>query len=73
MLYVDPKAYRVGDTVTIDIVENTSSKMDANTSSSRNSSIDGGVSHLLGYMRALEAKNPNLTKDHENFAIEQLK
>ncbi len=64
MLYLDPRAYRVGDTVTIDIVENTSSKMDANTSSSRNSSIDGGVTHLLGYMRALEEKNPNLTKDN---------
>ena len=64
MLYVDPKAYRVGDTVTVDIVENTSSSMDANTSSSRGSSIDGEVSHLLGYMRALEQKNPNLGKDN---------
>jgi flagellar L-ring protein FlgH len=63
MLYMDPKAHRVGDTVTVLIVENTSSQMDANTNASRSSTIDGGVTHLLGYMRALEAKNPNLGKD----------
>lgn len=72
MLYMDPKAYRVGDTVTIDIVENTSSTMDANTSASRKSSIDGEVPHLLGYMRALEAKNPNLTKDNAGAATNKL-
>lgn len=62
-LFVDPKARRVGDTVTVDIVENTTSKLDANTSASRTSSLDAGVEHLLGYMRALEEKNPRLNKD----------
>ncbi|MBW2368701.1 MAG: flagellar basal body L-ring protein FlgH [Deltaproteobacteria bacterium] len=65
-LFMDPKACKVGDTVTVDIVENTSSKIDANTDSARTSSIDGGVSHLGGYMRALEAANPNLGKDQTN-------
>lgn len=62
-LFVDPKAKRIGDTVTVDIVENTSSKLDANTSASRSSDIDVGVESLMGYMRALEAKNPNLNRD----------
>lgn len=62
-LFVDPKAKRIGDTVTVDIVENTSSKLDANTSASRSSDIDVGVESLMGYMRVLEAKNPNLNRD----------
>ena len=62
-LYADVTARRVGDTVTVDIVENTSSKLDANTSASRNSSIDAGVSQLAGYMRALEEANRRLNKD----------
>ncbi|MFH0730483.1 MAG: flagellar basal body L-ring protein FlgH [Pseudomonadota bacterium] len=64
-LFVDPKAKRIGDTVTVDIVENTSSKLDANTSASRASDIDVGVDSLMGYMRALEAKNPNLNRDNK--------
>jgi flagellar L-ring protein precursor FlgH len=62
-LFVDPKAKRIGDTVTVDIVENTTSKLDANTSASRASDISVGVDSLMGYMRALEAKNPNLNRD----------
>jgi flagellar L-ring protein precursor FlgH len=57
MLFVDTKARKLGDTVTVDIVENTSSSMDVNTKTSRQSSIDAGISHALGYMQALEAKN----------------
>jgi flagellar L-ring protein FlgH len=64
-LFVDPKAKKIGDTVTVDIVENTSSKLNANTSASRSSDIDAGVESLLGYMRALEAKNSNLNRDNK--------
>lgn len=63
-LFVDPKARRVGDTVTVDIVENTSSKLDANTTASRESDIDAGVEHMLGYVRALEERNANLNRDN---------
>lgn len=65
MLFVDTKARKVGDTVTVDIVENTSSSMDVNTKTSRESSIDAGISHALGYMRALEAKNRYLNRDSD--------
>jgi flagellar L-ring protein FlgH len=64
-LFTDPKAKRVGDTVTVDIVENASSQLDANTSASRSSEIDAGVESLMGYMRALEQKNPNLNRDNK--------
>jgi flagellar L-ring protein precursor FlgH len=63
MLYTDAKARQVGDTVTIDIVEVTSSKIDANTSTGRTSSIDAGVENALGYLRALEERNGRLGKD----------
>lgn len=61
--FADKRARCVGDTVIIDIVENTSSSMDVNTKASRSSGIDAGVGNMLGYMRALEAKNRNLNRD----------
>ena len=64
-LFLDQKARWVGDTVTVDIVENASSSVDANTKASRSSSIDAGVSNLGGYMRALEGKNKNLNRDQD--------
>ncbi len=65
MLFTDAKARQVGDTVTIDIVEVTSSKMDANTTTGRTSSVDAGVESALGYLRALEERNSRLGKDLE--------
>jgi len=62
-LFADLRAMRVGDTLTVDIVENTSSNIDANTKASRASSIDAGVSQIAGYMRALEEANRHLNKD----------
>lgn len=72
LFFVDTKARRVGDTVTVDIVENTSSSMDVNTKTSRESSIDAGISHALGYMRALEAKNRNLNRDTSGKLVNKL-
>jgi flagellar L-ring protein precursor FlgH len=63
MLYVDARARNVGDTIIVDIVESSSSKMAANTSAERASGIDAGVDNALGYMRYLEAKNPRLGAD----------
>lgn len=63
MLYVDARARSVGDTIIVDIVESSSSKMAANTSADRTSSIDAGVDNALGYLRYLEAKNALLGAD----------
>lgn len=60
MLFSDNKARNVGDTVIVDIIENTSSSLDVNTETSRDSSIEAGISDLMGVMRYLEAKNPDL-------------
>ena len=65
LFYEDLRAGRVGDSVTVDIVENTSSSMDANTKASRTSSIDAGVSQMAGYMRALEEANKRLNRDKD--------
>jgi flagellar L-ring protein FlgH len=62
-LYSDAKARHVGDTVTIDIVEVASSKVAANTSAGRTSSIDAGVDNALGYMNVLKDGNSNLGTD----------
>jgi flagellar L-ring protein precursor FlgH len=63
MLYTDARARNVGDTITVDIMESSSSKMAANTSADRTSSIDASVDNALGYMRVLEEKNPRLGTD----------
>jgi flagellar L-ring protein precursor FlgH len=63
MLYVDARARNVGDTITIAIVESSSSKMAANTTAERASGIDAGVDNALGYMRYLEEKNSRLGTD----------
>jgi len=62
----------VGDVVTIDIVENTSSKMDANTTAGRTSSIDASVDNSLGYMRALQEANRRLGVDLDGTATNTL-
>lgn len=59
-LFSDNKARQVGDTVIVDIIENTSSSMDVNTETSRDTSFDAGVSDLMGIMRHLKARNPQL-------------
>jgi flagellar L-ring protein precursor FlgH len=65
LLFVDVKARRLGDTITIDIVENTTSKLDANTSANRDSSIEAGVSQALGYIRWLEERNRNFNRNSD--------
>ncbi|MDY6905420.1 MAG: flagellar basal body L-ring protein FlgH [Thermodesulfobacteriota bacterium] len=72
LLFVDRKARRPGDTVIVDIVENTSSSMDANTKTEKSNEIDLGIPHLLGYMRALEAMNRNLNKDSSGSLTDNL-
>lgn len=55
-LFSDIKARQVGDTVIVDIVENSSSSMDANTETTRNSSVDAGISDLMGLTTKLKRK-----------------
>jgi len=69
MLFVDKRARRIGDTVIVDIIENTSSKIDANTDRSsevaRKYSIDGltGAKHINENLGTSELFN--LSKESE--------
>jgi flagellar L-ring protein precursor FlgH len=53
--FEDTKASMVGDTVIVDIVENTSSQMDVNTETSRQSEVNVGISNLFGVTRGFGA------------------
>lgn len=58
--FSDIKARMVGDTVIVDIVENTTSSLDANTETSKDTSIDAGVTDLFGAMTKLIRQHPDL-------------
>ena len=62
-LFQDMKARKVGDTVTVRIVEDPEATLNANTKTSRSSSIDAAKLEIFGYMKALAIKNPNLAQD----------
>lgn len=48
-LFSDMKARRVGDIVTINIVETSKASKNANTATGRNNSVNAGINSLLGY------------------------
>ncbi len=56
-LFVDMRAREVGDLVTVRISERPTGKLYANTQTSRDSSIEAGITDLLGYLKGLEEKN----------------
>jgi flagellar L-ring protein FlgH len=58
-LYTELRARRVGDIVTVRIVEDPKAELKADTKTSRSSSISANL-EFLGYMEALAAKNPRL-------------
>ena len=62
-LFPDRRARKIGDIVTVRIVEDPEAKLDANTKTSRSSSIDASKLKFLGYMQALAEKNPRLAQN----------
>jgi flagellar L-ring protein precursor FlgH len=62
MLYPDLRAWRVGDLVTVRIVEDPEAELNANTKTSRTSSVEAKLK-FLGYMQALADKNPRLAQN----------
>jgi flagellar L-ring protein precursor FlgH len=62
-LFQDMKARRVGDIITVRIVEDPEAELNANTKTSRSSSIDAAKLKFLGYMKALAEKNSRLAQD----------
>jgi len=62
MLYPDRRARRVGDIVTVRIVEDPEAELNADTKTSRSSSIAAQLK-FLGYMKALAEKNSRLAQN----------
>jgi len=61
-LYPDRRASKVGDIVTVRIVEDPEAELNANTKTSRSSSLEGKLK-FLGYMKALAERNRRLAQD----------
>jgi len=62
-LYPDRRARRVGDIVNVRIVEDPEAQLNANTQTSRASSIDASQLKVLGYMKALADSNSRLAQN----------
>lgn len=62
-LFQDMKARRVGDTVTVRIVEDPEAELNANTKTSRSSGVQASKLKFLGYMQALAEKNSRLAQN----------
>lgn len=62
-LFQDMKARKVGDIVTVRIVEDPEAELNANTKTSRSSSVDAAKLKFLGYMKALAEKNSRLAQN----------
>jgi len=62
-LFHDMKARKVGDTVTVRIVEDPEAELNANTKTSRSSGVEASKLKFLGYMKALAEKNSRLAQD----------
>lgn len=60
MLFVDKKAKKVGDTIIIEIMENSTSSIGAGTNANRSSSSNANASKFFGYMDKLKKKAPGL-------------
>jgi flagellar L-ring protein precursor FlgH len=61
-LFQDRRASKVGDIVTVRIVEDPEAALNANTKTSRTSSVDGKL-EFLGYLKALADKNSRLAQN----------
>lgn len=62
-LFPDIKARKVGDTVTVRIVEDPEAELNANTKTSRSSGVEASKLKFLGYMQALAEKNSRLAQN----------
>jgi len=62
VLYCDKRARKVGDVVTVRIVEDPEAELNANTKTSRSSSAEAKLK-FLGYMKALAEKNDRLAQN----------
>jgi flagellar L-ring protein precursor FlgH len=60
LMGLDAGARQIGDLVTVEIVENTTTSLDANTSLSRDSQASAAVTALLGAEKTITAAHPDM-------------
>ena len=78
-LFRDLRARQVGDLVTVNIVESSKANKKANTKTSRESSIDGGINNVLGwedkikYLSSMGNKKAGRAFDNEQMFKASLK
>jgi len=61
LYFTDNRARGIGDLVTVKIVDKSAASKKAATKTERKSSIDGGITNVMGYEKSLEEKNKNLS------------
>ncbi len=59
--FEDHRAHRIGDVITVKILESYQSSMDVNNKMSRSTEVSAGVNSFLGFEKALEQSNPNFS------------
>ncbi len=65
-LYSDNRARSIGDILLVKIVETSSGKKKAETTTERSSTVKGGVSSLFGFEKWLGDKNSNFTPSNSS-------
>jgi len=58
--FADGQAHKKGDTIIVDIVENSSSQTAASTTLERESEVSAGIPSSMGLLASLAARNPRL-------------
>jgi len=69
-LYKDNRACRVGDIVSVDIVETSNGKKYARTKTERESSIAAGITQFFGFEKWLSGKNANFTPSDKSLEVD---
>ncbi len=59
--FEDHRARRVGDVITVKILENYQSSINVSNKLARSSNVKGGISALFGFEKAVEKHNPNFS------------
>ncbi len=64
LYFADNRARGIGDLVLVKISDKATATKKATTKTSRGSSIDAGISNVMGYEKSLEDKNKNLSMEN---------
>ncbi|MEW6519952.1 MAG: flagellar basal body L-ring protein FlgH [Thermodesulfobacteriota bacterium] len=69
-LYKDSRACRVGDILTVEIVETSNGSKYARTKTERESSVAAGITQFFGFEKWLSSKNPNFIPSDKSLEVD---